>query len=63
MSNRLQKIQKNYFDNWMFYVNELKVPAEREKKIFRIDQRGNKFNLVLNFDESLFRLSKERQIL
>jgi len=42
------------------YVTNLNVAAEREKSIFRIDQRGNKYSLALNFNESLFRLSKEK---
>lgn len=41
-------------------MTNLNVQAERDKPIFRIEQRGNKYNLALNFNESLFRLGKEK---
>lgn len=60
LTMRLQRTQKEYFENWNLFVTNLNVQAERDKSIFRIEQRGNKFNLVLNFNENLFSLSKEK---
>lgn len=60
MAARLTRTQKEYFDNWNTFVTNLNTTAERDKPIFRIEQRGNKCNLTLNFNESLFRLSKEK---
>jgi hypothetical protein len=41
-------------------TSALDIEFELQKPIFKIEQRGNKFNLALNFDENIFRLSKEK---
>jgi hypothetical protein len=41
-------------------VTNLNVQGERDKPVFKIEQRGNKFSLALSFNESFFRLAKEK---
>jgi len=60
LENRLKKTQKDYFDKWNMETSALEIDAEVLKPIFRVEQRGNKFNLVLNFNDTIFRLSKEK---
>jgi hypothetical protein len=60
LANKLTSSQKTYFENWNTAVQNLNTNQEREKPIFKIERHGNKFSLSLNFNESLFRLSKEK---
>lgn len=60
LENRLKKTQKDYFDRWNQDTTALEIEVELQKPIFKIEQRGNKFNLALNCDENIFRLSKEK---
>jgi len=41
-------------------VKDLDVNAEKAKPVFKIEQRGNKFNLALSFNESFFALAREK---
>ena len=63
LENRLKKNQKEYFDKWNMEITALDIESELQKPIFKVEQRGNKFNLVLNCDENIFRLSKEKALI
>jgi len=60
LATRLFRTQKEYFDDWHNYVTNFNIQAERDKPVFKIEQRGKKFNLSLSLNESFFRLAKER---
>lgn len=57
---RLTRMQQSYFDEWLKELTDLNVPQEREKTLFIIEQRVDKFNLAINFNEKLFHLFKEQ---
>ena len=59
LENRLKKTQKDCFDRWHSAGLALDVERELEQPIFKIEKRGNQYNLTFSCNENIFRLTKE----
>ena len=57
---KLTQIQQFYYDQWIQEIQNINVQTEKEKLIFEIEQRVDKYELVLNFNHKLFSLFKEQ---
>ena len=57
---KLTQIQQFYYDQWIQEIQNINVQTEKEKLIFEIEQRVDKYELVLNFNHKLFSPFKEQ---
>ena len=56
----MTSIQGHYYDSWLTEISGINVQQEKEKPIFEIEQRVDKYEMVLNYNQKLFHLFKEQ---
>lgn len=47
---KLQQIQTHYYESWIKEIHDINVSGEKEKPIFDIEQRIDKFEMILNYN-------------
>lgn len=57
---KLTSIQTHYYDSWVSEILAINVTEEKEKSVFEVEMRMNRYELALNFNQKLFSLFKEQ---